>query len=232
MLKNSMTCGCCISVSFPFFVVECLMTFHWYWLSFFAPAVSRETTPVRRGDVVHLEGRSDAGTWLVERDQGFLVLQPDSLISGTSISNSIRCMRRAVLGEMFKVNRFTENHFLANNISGHYCKFHQLNDCVFVWQIFYSSLCRVLMVAPSKCWMGPWSMKSSRELPKPRIFLLRNFSSWLMKPSTVLDTWETCKLHYSAGSCIYCVCKHNQPRMCWRFLEMLKLRLAELSRNF
>uniref|UniRef100_A0A3B3D4K1 DNA replication ATP-dependent helicase/nuclease n=1 Tax=Oryzias melastigma TaxID=30732 RepID=A0A3B3D4K1_ORYME len=61
-----------------------------------------ETTPVRRGDVVHLEGRSDAGTWLVERDQGFLVLQPDSLISGTSISNSIRCMRRAVLGEMFK----------------------------------------------------------------------------------------------------------------------------------
>uniref|UniRef100_A0A8C7Y0A8 DNA replication ATP-dependent helicase/nuclease n=1 Tax=Oryzias sinensis TaxID=183150 RepID=A0A8C7Y0A8_9TELE len=60
-----------------------------------------ETTPVRRGDVVHLEGRSDAGTWLVERDQGFLVLQPDSLISGTSISNSIRCMRRAVLGEIF-----------------------------------------------------------------------------------------------------------------------------------
>ncbi|RVE74639.1 hypothetical protein OJAV_G00024120 [Oryzias javanicus] len=61
-----------------------------------------ETTPVKRGDVVHLEGRSDAGTWLVERDQGFLVLQPDSLISGTSISSSIRCMRRAVLGEMFK----------------------------------------------------------------------------------------------------------------------------------
>lgn len=60
---------------------------------------------MRCGDVVHLEGRSDAGTWLVERDQGFLVLQPDSLISGTSISNSIRCMRRAVLGEMFKVNR-------------------------------------------------------------------------------------------------------------------------------
>lgn len=87
---------------------------------------------MRRGDVVHLEGRSDAGTWLVERDQGLLVLQPDSLISGTSISNSIRCMRRAVLGEMFKVNRFTENHLLANNISGHYCKFHQLNDCVFV----------------------------------------------------------------------------------------------------
>ncbi|XP_034727332.1 DNA replication ATP-dependent helicase/nuclease DNA2 isoform X2 [Etheostoma cragini] len=61
-----------------------------------------EMTPVRHGDVVHLEGRSDAGSWVVDREQGFLVLLPDSLISGTSISNSIRCMRRAVLGDMFK----------------------------------------------------------------------------------------------------------------------------------
>lgn len=64
---------------------------------------SREATPVRMGDVVHLEGRPDGGSWLVDREQGFLVLLPDSLISGTSISSSIRCMRRAVLGDMFKV---------------------------------------------------------------------------------------------------------------------------------
>ncbi|GLD58312.1 DNA replication ATP-dependent helicase/nuclease DNA2 [Lates japonicus] len=61
-----------------------------------------ETTPVCCGDVVHLEGLSDGGSWLVDREQGFLVLLPDSLISGTSISSSIRCMRRAVLGDMFK----------------------------------------------------------------------------------------------------------------------------------
>ncbi|XP_070685993.1 DNA replication ATP-dependent helicase/nuclease DNA2 [Pempheris klunzingeri] len=61
-----------------------------------------EMTPVCRGDVVHLEGRSDGGSWLVDREQGFLVLLPDSLVSGTSISSSIRCMRRAVLGDMFK----------------------------------------------------------------------------------------------------------------------------------
>uniref|UniRef100_A0A3B4GFA3 DNA replication ATP-dependent helicase/nuclease DNA2 n=1 Tax=Pundamilia nyererei TaxID=303518 RepID=A0A3B4GFA3_9CICH len=61
-----------------------------------------EMTPVRPGDVVHLEGHSDGGSWLVDREQGFLVLLPDSLISGTSISSSIRCMRRAVLGDMFK----------------------------------------------------------------------------------------------------------------------------------
>lgn len=65
--------------------------------------VSREVTPVCCGDVVHLEGRCDGGSWLVDREQGFLVLLPDSLVSGTSISNSIRCMRRAVLGDLFKV---------------------------------------------------------------------------------------------------------------------------------
>nr|XP_020445477.1 DNA replication ATP-dependent helicase/nuclease DNA2 isoform X2 [Monopterus albus] len=61
-----------------------------------------EMTPVVRGDVVHLEGRSDGGSWLVDREQGLLVLLPDTLVSGTSISSSIRCMRRAVLGDMFK----------------------------------------------------------------------------------------------------------------------------------
>ncbi|XP_068443578.1 DNA replication ATP-dependent helicase/nuclease DNA2 isoform X2 [Clinocottus analis] len=61
-----------------------------------------DITPVFCGDVVHLEGCSDGGSWVVDREQGFLVLLPDSLISGTSISNSIRCMRRAVLGDMFK----------------------------------------------------------------------------------------------------------------------------------
>ncbi|XP_041642860.1 DNA replication ATP-dependent helicase/nuclease DNA2 [Cheilinus undulatus] len=61
-----------------------------------------EMTPVCHGDVVHIEGRSDDGSWIVDREQGFLILLPDSLISGTSISSSIRCMRRAVLGDMFK----------------------------------------------------------------------------------------------------------------------------------
>ena len=57
-----------------------------------------------RGSVVHLEGQCVSGRWLVEREQGFLVLLPDVLLSGTSVSNSIRCMRRAVLSDMFKVS--------------------------------------------------------------------------------------------------------------------------------
>uniref|UniRef100_A0A671QYG6 DNA replication ATP-dependent helicase/nuclease n=1 Tax=Sinocyclocheilus anshuiensis TaxID=1608454 RepID=A0A671QYG6_9TELE len=71
--------------------------------------LSRETcilkdgcTPVAVGDVIHLEGRCVSGLWTIDRDSGFLVLLPDLLISGTSIANSIRCMRRGVLGEMFK----------------------------------------------------------------------------------------------------------------------------------
>uniref|UniRef100_A0A8C1U619 DNA replication ATP-dependent helicase/nuclease DNA2 n=1 Tax=Cyprinus carpio TaxID=7962 RepID=A0A8C1U619_CYPCA len=61
-----------------------------------------ESTPVAVGDVVHLEGRCVSGLWTIDRDSGFLVLLPDLLISGTSIANSIRCMRQGVLGEMFK----------------------------------------------------------------------------------------------------------------------------------
>ncbi|KAK0152964.1 DNA replication ATP-dependent helicase/nuclease DNA2 [Merluccius polli] len=61
-----------------------------------------EGSPVSCGSVVHLEGQCVSGCWLVDLEQGFLVLLPDVLISGTSISNSIRCMRRAVLSEMFK----------------------------------------------------------------------------------------------------------------------------------
>lgn len=55
------------------------------------------------GDIVHLEGKSSSGSWVIDRNSGYLVLLPDLLISGTSIASSIRCMRRAVLGEMFKV---------------------------------------------------------------------------------------------------------------------------------
>lgn len=85
-----------------FFVCRCLKNASADFM-FLLRLFSREATPVRMGDVVHLEGRPDAGSWLVDREQGFLVLLPDSLISGTSISSSIRCMRRAVLGDMFKV---------------------------------------------------------------------------------------------------------------------------------
>ncbi|KAJ8416071.1 hypothetical protein AAFF_G00380930 [Aldrovandia affinis] len=61
-----------------------------------------EDTPVAVGSVVHLEGECVSGTWTIDSTSGFLVLMPDVLISGTSVANSIRCMRCAVLKERFK----------------------------------------------------------------------------------------------------------------------------------
>ncbi|KAG9329109.1 hypothetical protein JZ751_007618 [Albula glossodonta] len=63
-----------------------------------------EDTPVTEGCVVHLEGHCVSGAWTIDRASGFLILMPDLLISGTSIANSISCMRRAVLGEKFKAS--------------------------------------------------------------------------------------------------------------------------------
>ncbi|XP_051504000.1 LOW QUALITY PROTEIN: DNA replication ATP-dependent helicase/nuclease DNA2 [Myxocyprinus asiaticus] len=61
-----------------------------------------ESTPIAVRDIIHLEGRCVSGLWTIDRDSGFLVLLPDLLLSGTSIASSIRCMRRGVLGELFK----------------------------------------------------------------------------------------------------------------------------------
>ncbi|XP_069501087.1 DNA replication ATP-dependent helicase/nuclease DNA2 [Ambystoma mexicanum] len=63
-----------------------------------------ESLPIQPGDIIHLEGEVHSNSvWTIDRDSGFLILYPDFLISGTSIANSIRCMRRAVLSEKFRV---------------------------------------------------------------------------------------------------------------------------------
>ncbi|XP_072727391.1 DNA replication ATP-dependent helicase/nuclease DNA2 isoform X2 [Ciconia boyciana] len=61
-----------------------------------------ESVPVVPGDIIHLEGECSSGTWIINEQSGYLVLYPDLLLSGTTISNSIRCMRRAVLSERFR----------------------------------------------------------------------------------------------------------------------------------
>ncbi|XP_067858773.1 DNA replication ATP-dependent helicase/nuclease DNA2 [Heptranchias perlo] len=61
-----------------------------------------DSVEVKAGDVVHVEGEKHSDTWTISRDAGYLVVSPDYLISGTSVANSIRCMRRAVLNERFK----------------------------------------------------------------------------------------------------------------------------------
>uniref|UniRef100_A0A8C3C3L6 DNA replication ATP-dependent helicase/nuclease n=1 Tax=Cairina moschata TaxID=8855 RepID=A0A8C3C3L6_CAIMO len=61
-----------------------------------------ESVPVVPGDIVHLEGDCTSGMWIIDEQSGYLILYPDLLLSGTTISSSIRCVRRAVLSEKFR----------------------------------------------------------------------------------------------------------------------------------
>ncbi|XP_078060922.1 DNA replication ATP-dependent helicase/nuclease DNA2 [Mustelus asterias] len=61
-----------------------------------------DSVEVKVGDTIHVEGEKHLDTWIINKEAGYLVVSPDHLISGTSIANSIRCMRRAVLNERFK----------------------------------------------------------------------------------------------------------------------------------
>ncbi|MFT7805658.1 DNA replication ATP-dependent helicase/nuclease DNA2 [Arapaima gigas] len=75
-----------------------------------------ESTPVAVGNIIHLEGECISGTWMIDRERGFLVLFPDILISSTSIASSIRCMRRGVLGERFKAFEGSSKQMLNGTI--------------------------------------------------------------------------------------------------------------------
>ncbi|XP_053305903.1 DNA replication ATP-dependent helicase/nuclease DNA2 [Spea bombifrons] len=62
------------------------------------------TLQINPGDIIHLEGSCvQDNTWTINRDSGYIILYPDMLVSGTSIANAIRCLRRSVLSEKFKV---------------------------------------------------------------------------------------------------------------------------------
>ncbi|KAM8924632.1 DNA replication ATP-dependent helicase/nuclease DNA2 [Pelodytes ibericus] len=62
------------------------------------------TLPINPGDIIHLEGSCTLdNTWIISRDSGYLILSPDLLVSGTTIANAIRCLRRSVLSEKFRV---------------------------------------------------------------------------------------------------------------------------------
>ncbi|NWZ03500.1 DNA2 nuclease, partial [Loxia curvirostra] len=75
-----------------------------------------ESVPVVPGDIVHLEGECSSGTWVINAQSGYLVLYPDLLLSGTTISSSIRCMRRAVLSERFRGSELGSPQMLIGTI--------------------------------------------------------------------------------------------------------------------
>ncbi|NXG08132.1 DNA2 nuclease, partial [Sakesphorus luctuosus] len=77
---------------------------------------SWESVPVVPGDIIHLEGECSSGTWVITDHSGYLVLYPDLLLSGTTISNSIRCLRRAVLSERFRGSESGSRQMLIGTI--------------------------------------------------------------------------------------------------------------------
>ena len=56
---------------------------------------ARYDTAVHPGDVVNVVGEFDTdGVCRITDQSNFIVVEPDRLLSGTSIVNSIHCMRR------------------------------------------------------------------------------------------------------------------------------------------
>ena len=62
-------------------------------------------TAIRQGDIVNVLGLDEEVNkdWVIDDMNGLLVVNPDVLISGTSIVSTLFCMRKAVLNERFKV---------------------------------------------------------------------------------------------------------------------------------
>ncbi|XP_034380410.1 DNA replication ATP-dependent helicase/nuclease DNA2 [Arvicanthis niloticus] len=74
------------------------------------------SVPVEPGDIVHLEGDCTSEPWVIDDDSGYFILYPDMLISGTSVASSIRCLRRAVLSETFRVSDPVTHQMLIGTI--------------------------------------------------------------------------------------------------------------------
>lgn len=58
--------------------------------------------PVSEGDCISLQAVKVKNEWVLDNTHGFLVLHPDSLISGTTVVGSLFCARRSVLSTFFR----------------------------------------------------------------------------------------------------------------------------------
>ncbi|XP_070169589.1 DNA replication ATP-dependent helicase/nuclease DNA2 [Polyergus mexicanus] len=53
-------------------------------------------------DIVMIQAKKDLQQWIIDNNNGFLITQPDILISGTTITSGLFCNRRAVLTDKFR----------------------------------------------------------------------------------------------------------------------------------
>ncbi|CAL7942303.1 unnamed protein product [Xylocopa violacea] len=57
---------------------------------------------VRKGDVVAVQAVKVSGKWIIDNNNGYLVNNPDLLISGTTVATATFCRRKSVLMEKFR----------------------------------------------------------------------------------------------------------------------------------
>jgi len=57
---------------------------------------------VKIDDVIIIQAKQELQQWIVDNQNGFLITQPDMLISGTTLMSGLFCSRRAVLTEKFR----------------------------------------------------------------------------------------------------------------------------------
>ena len=97
-----------------------------------------------QGDIVNVLGLDEEVNkdWVIDDMNGLLVVNPDMLISGTSIVSTLFCMRKAVLNERFKVcitSFYNWRGFSSFNFSCMFLNpniFSNLNLCLFLFIIY------------------------------------------------------------------------------------------------
>lgn len=62
----------------------------------------RKDTRIQLDDVISIQASKQSNIWVVDNNSGFVVEQPDFLVSGTSVVGALFCQRRGVLSDRFK----------------------------------------------------------------------------------------------------------------------------------
>jgi DNA replication ATP-dependent helicase Dna2 len=74
-------------------------------------------TVVTLGSIIHIVGSFDHnGICVVDNEHNFIVTNPDYLISATTVSDTVSCMRKAVLQERVKVTSDISKPMVYGNI--------------------------------------------------------------------------------------------------------------------
>ncbi|KAK2585939.1 hypothetical protein KPH14_010520 [Odynerus spinipes] len=56
---------------------------------------------IEEGDVVMIQAKKESQNWIIDNNNGFIITQPDALISSTTVVGGLFCNRRAVLIDKF-----------------------------------------------------------------------------------------------------------------------------------